>query len=77
MKEMVCILPDKNQRKAQQWFDAECYEKRRDTLKALHKVRSLDSQENLHAYEEKRRRYKKRNAPTRRWKEVKWLKLRS
>jgi hypothetical protein len=48
MKEIICILQEQNPIKVQPWLDAECYKKRRETLKSLYSERHL-SQKNLHA----------------------------
>ena len=46
-------------RKAQAWFDAECYARRKLVLEALHKARTERTPDNLGTYSSERRSYKR------------------
>lgn len=46
------------ERRAQKWFDKECYGKRRTTLQVLHTARSSRSPEDLRYYSQNRKEYK-------------------
>jgi hypothetical protein len=46
------------QRRAQIWFDAECYKERKKTLQALHTAKETNRQRDLQDYSEIRRKYK-------------------
>lgn len=45
-------------RKAQPWFNKQCYHKRKEALSALHKARDAGREEDLKNYAEKRKVYK-------------------
>ncbi|PNF13826.1 hypothetical protein B7P43_G12433 [Cryptotermes secundus] len=50
--------PTAKERKAKIWFDAECYNMRKATIKALHRARQTQNSNELKEYAEKRKRYK-------------------
>jgi hypothetical protein len=48
----------RRQRRAQNWFDAECYKERKKTLQALHTAKETNRLKDLQDYPEIRRKYK-------------------
>ncbi|PSN55010.1 hypothetical protein C0J52_02335 [Blattella germanica] len=52
------VIHQQNNRKAQPWFDKECYAKRKTTLNALRKAKFSRQKEDLRLYGEERRAYK-------------------
>ena len=47
-----------SQRKAKPWFDATCYQARKETIQALHKAKGTPSMNDIQNYANKRRDYK-------------------
>lgn len=48
----------RRKRYGKKWFDAECYNSRKETLRALHRAKSTNEKEDIEIYARKRKEYK-------------------